>query len=489
MKQLVLSILAFPVFAFSQSDCNTAVTIQGNNTYNITAFSGTSTTPCFGLLTESGEALQTHWYKYTATQSGLVSISSNLPANESPNSENTRLSILTGNCDALTCYDSADDVDAAAQNFLTNLTFPVQAGNTYFIVWDSFYENNPFEFEFTFTPQSCTRVYYIDETSNNSNTEITLNWEPSVNQPPSYTVQYGLQGFTLGTGTSISTNEAQITLASLQAGATFDYYIRANCSGNQDSEWSGPHRFTLTKTVPYNSGFDSTQELGGWTRVNGSPNFNLVTNAANALSAPSYFLMNALVGQTNNYWLISPEISLENSADYIITFNFRTSSASANRTLTLTLGTSEDPSTHTQIIAAEPALNSNPGYSAFTYSFTVPTTGQYYIGLHDTSFGVINSSLRIDNFLISSNLNIDSLKSDDISIYPNPANETLYIKNAGRSKIDQLELLDFEGRLIRSLSGDFDNQRGHSISDLSTGVYLVKISSGNMKLIKKLIKR
>lgn len=489
MKQLLLSILAIPVFAFSQSDCNTAVTIQSNNTYNINSFSGSSTTPCFGPLTEGGDVLQTYWFKYTPTQTGLVSINSNLPANESPNSENTRLSILTGNCGTLTCYDSADDVNAAGQLFLTNLTFPVQAGNTYYIVWDSFYEDNPFEFEFTFTPQSCTRVYYIDETNNNSNTEITLNWEPSVNQPPSYTVQYGLQGFTLGTGTSVSTNQAQITLSSLQAGGTFDYYIRANCTGNQDSEWSGPYNFTLTKTVPYNSGFDTTQELGGWTRVNGSSNFNLVTNAANALSAPSYFLMNALVGQTNNYWLISPEITLENSADYIITFNFRTSSVSANRTLTFTLGTSEDPSTHTQIIAAEPALNSNPSYSAFTYSFTVPTTGQYYIGLHDTSVGVINSSLRIDNFLISSNLNIDSLKSDDISIYPNPANETLFIKNTGSSKIDQLELLDFEGRLIRSLSGDFDNQRGHSISDLSTGVYLVKISSGNMKLIKKLIKR
>lgn len=473
----------------AQNDCSSAITITNNNTYTVAAITSPVETPCYSNIAEDGDAIKTYWYKFTPTTSGIVNVNSSLPANESPNSENTRLSILRGSCGSLECYDSANDVNATSQNFLTNLTFPVQAGVTYYIVWDSFYEDNTFDFTFNFTAQNCTRVYYVNSPSSISTTEVTLNWEPSVTEPSSYTVEYGLQGFTIGSGVTSFSEQAQTTLTSLQTGGTYDYYIRTNCSSNQNSEWSGPYRFTLTKTLPYNSGFDTTQELGGWIQVNASPNFNLVTNAANALSVPSYYLMNALIGQTNNYWLISPGVSFDSGTNYLVTFNLRTSSLSANRSLTLTLGTSPDPATHTQIIAAESGFNSNPNYSPFTYSFTAPENGVFYIGLRDTSVGVINNSLRIDNFQLSANLNTDTLTSSNVMSYPNPVSELLFIKNTSQRKIEKIEILDIEGKLIRILEGDFENQRGHNISDLSSGIYLLKVTAGSTKLIKKIVKK
>ncbi|MBK7963891.1 MAG: fibronectin type III domain-containing protein [Bacteroidetes bacterium] len=61
-----------------------------------------------------------------------------------------------------------------------------------------------------------------------------------------YTVEYGLQGFTLGTGTIVNTNDTFLNVARLIAGQTYQYYVKRNCtpSGNGISANSNPKSFT-----------------------------------------------------------------------------------------------------------------------------------------------------------------------------------------------------------------------------------------------------
>lgn len=55
-----------------------------------------------------------------------------------------------------------------------------------------------------------------------------------------YDVEYGPTGFQIGNGTRVRTNDQQMTQAILQAGNTYDFYVRANCGGTKYSTWTGP---------------------------------------------------------------------------------------------------------------------------------------------------------------------------------------------------------------------------------------------------------
>ena len=93
----------------------------------------------------------------------------------------------------------------------------------------------------------------------------------------SWDVQYGLNGFTLGTGTIVTPATNPQHVASLAGGTTYQYYVRATCGVGLSSPWAGPYNFTtaitcvaptaLTGTPGTNP---QTQENIGWTDATGS---------------------------------------------------------------------------------------------------------------------------------------------------------------------------------------------------------------------------
>jgi hypothetical protein len=79
-----------------------------------------------------------------------------------------------------------------------------------------------------------------------------------------WTVEYGYAGFTLGTGTQVSVNEATTTLTGLNAYSTYDVYVKADCGLGYESNWSSKLTFntecgpiTITAQHPWTEGFES----------------------------------------------------------------------------------------------------------------------------------------------------------------------------------------------------------------------------------------
>jgi len=58
------------------------------------------------------------------------------------------------------------------------------------------------------------------------------------NGESNWQVEYGLVGFTLGTGTKFNTSTNPHTITQLQGNTTYEIYMRANCGGQGYSEWS-----------------------------------------------------------------------------------------------------------------------------------------------------------------------------------------------------------------------------------------------------------
>ena len=88
--------------------------------------------------------------------------------------------------------------------------------------------------------------------ANVTNTAADLGWTEN-GSATAWDIEWGLKGFTQGTGTIVSntmTNPHNLT--GLTENTTYEFYVRAVCSANQPSLWVGPFEFD-TKERPTNS--------------------------------------------------------------------------------------------------------------------------------------------------------------------------------------------------------------------------------------------
>jgi 1,4-alpha-glucan branching enzyme len=70
-------------------------------------------------------------------------------------------------------------------------------------------------------------------------------------------------------------------------------------------------------------------------------------------------------------------------------------------------------------------------------------------------------------------------------IYPNPVNNAFYINKS----VDEMNIFDVTGKLVKTFKGDFNENHAFDISDLKQSIYLVKIENSNGQILtSKLIK-
>lgn len=60
-----------------------------------------------------------------------------------------------------------------------------------------------------------------------------------------FDIEYGLSGFTLGTGIEKFSSEPEIELSGLNVDTTYDVYLKTNCNSDISSEYSGPFTFDI----------------------------------------------------------------------------------------------------------------------------------------------------------------------------------------------------------------------------------------------------
>jgi hypothetical protein len=491
-KLLLLSSLFLGSFVgFAQDDCATAIPITSNGTVNAPAITGVFSTTCYNNLfdnTGTGDMFGV-WYSYTPTESGEVNITSNLPSNVAPQSVDTKVSIFTGDCAVLTCYASNDDINPAATggNYLSNLTFPVVAGTTYYIQWDNYWDGANFDFDLTFTPISCLKVYTVNLPTNTTTTSITLNWSASLSAPGSYDVEYGPTGFVQGSGTTVSSSTNSLDLTSLTAETIYDFYVRSNCGATQ-SVWTAVNRFTTAKTCPEASGFDNTNQLVGWT-ISGNNAQGLGTTAANAQSPAQYWIFNNTVGAATNNWLFTPAFFLNANEQVTISFWERNATAAGNRSLRVTVGNAATSAAQTTVIYSNAALLNNTYAQITTPVYTAPSSGIYYFAFNDNSAAATTAAaatMRFDTVNFTSVLRNDEFLASNFSVFPNPANDIVTV-TSNDIVIDSIEFTDINGRTVKNVNTIGSNESQINISDLAQGVYMMKITSDKGTATKKLV--
>lgn len=103
------------------------------------------------------------------------------------------------------------------------------------------------------------------------------------------------------------------------------------------------------------------------------------------------------------------------------------------------------------------------------------------------SVQMLMNYIPISNAGLTTNCDLSTVESDILSSikpYPNPVSDYLYFANI--SKIYRVECYTIDGRLLRTIEGKSVNQI--NVSDLTSGVYIVKVNSDNGSSNFKIIK-
>jgi hypothetical protein len=146
MKKLLLLLIfaASTQIAFSQSTCETAMTVV-EGTYIVESVNGTEI-PLPVCSSGGVGATAGMWYVYTPSETLFLNITTDLPGT---GNTDTRLQVYTGGCGSLVCVAGDDD---GGSGLTSMLSFQANEGNTYYIAFDNRYSSGGFHFQLTETP-------------------------------------------------------------------------------------------------------------------------------------------------------------------------------------------------------------------------------------------------------------------------------------------------------------------------------------------------
>ncbi|MEE1899477.1 T9SS type A sorting domain-containing protein [Flavobacterium rakeshii] len=130
---------------------------------------------------------------------------------------------------------------------------------------------------------------------------------------------------------------------------------------------------------------------------------------------------------------------------------------------------------------------------AYTVTETVPfevdlTTTS---GSTETTTNAAAGTGLIDNLSVTAVaevLGADEFLASQFSVYPNPVSDVINIANAENILVNGVEIVDLNGRVVKSAKFNGVSEAQVNISDLSAGMYLMNVSSDKGTTTKKIVK-
>jgi len=162
--------------------------------------------------------------------------------------------------------------------------------------------------------------------SNVTVNSVDLNWTEN-GTATAWEVEYGQQGYTQGTGTTVSTTQKPMTLNNLTSGVTYDWYVRSQCGGISYSDWRGPDSFTTsdgraTNPNPANgaTGISVSSLTLDWDDVSGCTGYHI---SVGTTSGGTDVVNNDYIsGSTNSNYTVSSNWASNTTYYWTVTTNF-----------------------------------------------------------------------------------------------------------------------------------------------------------------------
>ncbi len=227
--------------------------------------------------------------------------------------------------------------------------------------------------------------------SNITTTSVDLDW--TTGGASTWDIEWGPTGFTQGSGTMVTGITGKpYTLSGLSSGTTYDWYVRDDCGGGDQSTWTGPHTFSTAcdaTTVPYIENFDNVTAPGFPLCLTiedaNSDDITWETNSSTFMSSPNAAQITYNDSETMDDWFFTQGLQLTGGTTYDVTFVYAAESSSYPERLAVDWGNTAAAAS----MSGSPIFDNNnidnEDFLAGTGSFTPTVTGTYYVGFHGYS--------------------------------------------------------------------------------------------------------
>jgi hypothetical protein len=84
-----------------------------------------------------------------------------------------------------------------------------------------------------------------------------------------------------------------------------------------------------------------------------------------------------------------------------------------------------------------------------------------------------------------STLSVEDKQLENLTVYPNPVNDILHIRS-GEATIEKVEIYNLNGQLVKAKSNQIETI---NMSNLQSGMYLLKLYSNDASKTVKLLRR
>ena len=183
---------------------------------------------------------------------------------------------------------------------------------------------------------------------------------------------------------------------------------------------------------------------------------------------------------SNDQWLITPQIAVQNNqalSFYLFWFGHYQD----NVDIKVSTTTNASASFTTTLLTTDSTQYIQNDWQLFTIPLTSYTSQNVFFAFNEHVADNVNDGafVGIDLVKVDVATGISEPKQDLVSIFPNPANDKLYITS---NKIKSVEIFNFVGSKVAT----YGNDNIINISDLSTGSYIVKVITDTKVITKKI---
>ncbi|GAA4037530.1 hypothetical protein GCM10022409_23250 [Hymenobacter glaciei] len=354
------------------------------------------------------------------------------------------------------------------------VTLPASAGATTIIRLQAFSDFGTTDIgvdNVRVTYSACLPVSNLTAT-NVTSSGAQLSFTPPAGAPTgtTYEIEYGLQGFVLGSGTKVTgLTAATYTLTGLTQSKDYCFYVRQNCgTANGSSSYAGPVCFTTPLPVPANDDPCGAVALGS--TVTTSNNVGASTSTQNGVTLPTC----SGAQLPKDVW-----------------FTFTASAASMPMTITGTAAgvvtvysspsCSAGPFTRV-FCQAGPNNNQNVGPLTIT-GLTVGT--RYYMAVSGYGSGDTQGSFTIGAIATGTKAQADT---DALLVYPNPSSTgQLTLRLSGQNGAGQATLLNALGQVVATKNLNGTTEQTLSTRGMATGLYTLRVTVAGQVLTRKVV--
>lgn len=215
-----------------------------------------------------------------------------------------------------------------------------------------------------------------------------------------------------------------------------------------------------------------------WTARTG--NKHMVCFAATANPAPAL----------NDDWMISPQITLAATGNTLSFWAKSCDGTYGAEKFKVGVSTTGTAPANFTVISSGTFVTTTPvlTWTEYTYNLDAYAGQPIYISINcvsDDQFGFAVDDFKVTTTAVASN---QLFFANNFSIYPNPANNVLNLSVKNGLVVNEITMIDINGRTVKTISNSLDSEIEINVSDLTSGVYMLNVKTDEGVATSKFVK-